>query len=314
MDTNQTLHLKYRPTDFDMVLGQDAVVHSLQEFEKYGKWPHSFLFTGDSGCGKTTLARIIATKVGCEPQNLLEIDAASTTGIDAMRRMSQGLQFGGFGGSITKVVILDECHGLSKSSWESLLKLVEEPPDHVYLIFCTTEPGKVPKTIKTRTASYTMRSISQDDIIQLVEDVAVLEEIKLPQHGSLIIAEVAGGSPRQALVCLAQAGGVKTADELKKVVQAVGSSNDVIELCRELILPEPRWEHVSRMINGMAGETQPESARIQIVRYFEKVVLGTADGKRAAALIERMDNFRDPCLQTDGWAPILASCASCIWR
>ena len=153
------------------MLGQNAVVQSLQHFEQSGTWPHTFLFTGPSGCGKTTLARIIARKVGCQRQNLLEVDAATHTGIDAMRELADQLQYRGIGGDV-KVAIIDECHALSKQSWQSLLKIVEEPPNHVYFVFCTTETGKVPNTISTRAASYTLGPLPQDAIVQFVEDIA----------------------------------------------------------------------------------------------------------------------------------------------
>ncbi len=127
----EPLHLKYRPKDFDEVVGQDAVVKSLQQAVKNNAG-HTFLFTGLSGVGKTTLARITAATVGCVSSNLIEIDAATHTGVDDMRDVTFSLKYKPIGVGSVKVIIVDECHMLSKSAWNSLLKVLEEPPAWVY--------------------------------------------------------------------------------------------------------------------------------------------------------------------------------------
>src|SRR3989304_1453147 len=145
-----TLHTKYRPKHFEEVIGQIEIVKSLQNLIETGKMPKSFLFTGPSGTGKTTLARIIANKLGCDIQNIIEVDAATNTGVEDMRVLCEGLRYPAFGLTTVKVAIVDECQEISKSSWSSLLKIIEEPPSHLYFVFCTTEPSKVLDTIKTR--------------------------------------------------------------------------------------------------------------------------------------------------------------------
>jgi len=132
MSESQDFHIKYRPASLDEVLGQDAVVKSLETLFKKKDMPHAFLFTGGSGCGKTTLAMIVADQVGCEGAQIEEIDAATHTGIDDWREIAKQLQYAGFGNNSRKFVIVDECHQLSKSSWNSLLKIIEEPPAHVF--------------------------------------------------------------------------------------------------------------------------------------------------------------------------------------
>lgn len=311
METHDVLPLKYRPPDFDLVLGQKETVSNLRGFDESGKWPHAFLFSGPSGCGKTTLARIIAKKVGCAPHNLLEIDAAVTNGIDAMRDMIKELQYGGFGESTTKVVLMDECHALSKQSWQSLLKIVEEPPNHVYFIFCTTELDKVPATIKTRTSAYALKSVSQDDLIDLVRDVAALEEIDLPENGPAAIALAAEGSPRKALTYLSQAIGLVSIEALRRVLELASSSASVIDLARLLSGQGGTltWSSVQRLVKAMDADTQPESARIVIVQYLTTVILNAKQDDRAGLLLERLDSFIDPYPASTGWGPLLCSCA-----
>jgi DNA polymerase-3 subunit gamma/tau len=129
---------KYRPRTLADVIGQDNVVRSLQSIGKK-KDTQVFLFSGPSGCGKTTLSRILAKMYGVEDNSVLEIDAASRTGVDDMRQLQEIVQYRPFGDSGKRAIILDECHRLSKNAWDSLLKVLEDPPAHIVWCFCTTE-------------------------------------------------------------------------------------------------------------------------------------------------------------------------------
>ena len=149
-EDNRPLHIKWRPQKLNDVISHAFVVSSLKALLKEKECPHSFLFTGPSGVGKTTLARIVASYLEAA---VLEIDAATNTGIDAMRAVQDMARYKAIDNE-KRVVIIDECHALSKQTWQSLLKIVEEPPAHLYWAFCTTEPDKVPATIKTRCVQY----------------------------------------------------------------------------------------------------------------------------------------------------------------
>ena len=148
------LHLKYRPTNLDEVIGQNAVVQSLKQQLTGQSTPHAFLFLGPSGVGKTSIARILAGMMKCDDANILEIDAATHSGVENMRSVTQMAQYRGIGESPNKFIIVDEVHALSKATFQSLLLSIEEPPPHVYWALCTTEPDKIPTTIKTRCAAY----------------------------------------------------------------------------------------------------------------------------------------------------------------
>ena len=312
--TRDAIINRYRPNSFDMVLGQKSTVNSLKHFSEAGKWPHALLFHGPTGCGKTTLARLVAQEVGCEKHNLIEIDAATFGGVDSMRSLQQGLQLGGFGRSTVKCVVVDEAHAMSPQSWTSLLKSIEEPPSHVYFIFCTTEFSKVPKNIRTRVAAYQLSAVSIGDIVQLLDDVSVLEEIKLPPKGALIIAEACQGSPRQALVFLAQAAGVQSEADLRKLVQATAPPTSFEDVKKILLSNDITWKAVQPCLKALKEEENPESMRIAIRRYLSAVILNTKDSQRAGMLLERLDAFSDPCPPSDGWAPLMASFARLIWR
>ncbi len=223
------LHVEYRPDNLDEVIGQDAIVKSLKQKFKSKDIPHAFLFTGGAGCGKTTLARIIGKEVGASGPGLMEIDAATNTGIDAWREISAQLQYTSMGKNPNKFVIIDECHRLSGSAWDSLLKIIEEPPSHVFFSLCTTNIKKVPKTIRTRCQEYTLKDVRVDDLRDLLDEVADAEDISLPKGGIELICRQSEGSPRRALTYLSQSAGCTTKEEIADILRTPLDDKEVID-------------------------------------------------------------------------------------
>jgi len=300
----EALHIKYRPKSFKEVRGQDEVVKSLQEVLKQKSVPHAFLLVGDSGCGKTTLARIVSAQLGVEPANLLEVDAATNNGIDSMKEVMAPLRYKGFGDNPRKVVIVDECHALTKQAWTSLLKTVEEPPEHVFFFFCTTDPGKVPDNIKTRCVGYTLRSVGFDDMMDLL-DYVVEEERMDPAKGVLeLIASESFGSPRMALVNLAKVHNCADKEEAATLLEAPGESKEIIDLCRELVAGQLTWERLQKTLKAMP-EMQAESIRIVITSYLGACLMGSKNEKQTLRLLDMAECFSKPCNPTDKLVPIL---------
>jgi DNA polymerase-3 subunit gamma/tau len=301
---NDALHAKYRPKKFSDVVGQDAAVASLTEVVKQGS-THAFLFEGPSGVGKTTLARITARASGCKASNVREIDAATYTGIDDMRNIQTLLQYEPFGESKGRAVIIDECHSLSKNAWQSLLKIVEEPPAHVFWFFCTTEPGKVPKTIQSRCATYTLRAVHEKALRALYNKVADAEGIELDAASAELIIGEAGGSPRQLLVSLDICRHAKDKKQVADLVRSAQGSATIGELCQFLIRGGS-WQKAMEIISRLDGEA-PESVRIVVSNYFAAVVKNAKSDKSAVASLAVLEAFEKPYNQSDKLAPLILS-------
>jgi len=226
------LDKKYRPKTFKEVIGQDNIVKSLKYFFNGGIIPIAFLFTGNSGTGKTTLARIIASMMDVNQQDIIEIDAATYTGVAEMKSVAESLIHKSMFGNGRKFLILDECQMLSKAAWNSWLKVLEEPPSHLTFALCTTEPTKVPLTIKSRCHAYKLNDLKYEDLVDLVCEVAAEEVLVLPSGAEDLIATEANGNARQALVYLSQVASVSTIEEAIDIIKSSVKSDDVIKLCR----------------------------------------------------------------------------------
>ncbi len=311
----EALYNKYRPETFGEVIGHDSVVKSLRRTLEDDR-THAYLFTGPSGVGKTTLARIAAAEVcgdGMTAANLHEVDAATHTGVDAMREINRSLLYRALGGNPTKVVIIDECQLLSKNAWTALLKSVEEPSPHVYWMFCTTEPNKVPKTIKTRSVRYDLDAVSEEDILNLLIQVADLEESGAPDEVLETISENCEGSPRQALVYLEQCMYCDTAGEARGLIKAAGQSKEIIDLCRFLVKgSSTNWSNVVKLVAPLR-HLEPEAIRISVVNYVAVVLLNTKDGKQAPRLLHILDQFTGPYNSSEKMAPILLAVGGVLY-
>lgn len=298
------LHTKYRPQTLDAVLGQNAVIKSIKATVTATARPHVYLFTGPAGTGKTSLARILCKQFDILDANLLEIDAATNNGIDVMRDVLAPLRYHGFGASPNKAVILDEAHMLTKQAWASLLKTIEEPPEHVFFFFCTTEAGKVPQNILTRCMAYNLHSVKYDDIYDLLEDVCAAEKMQVTAGVLNLVATSCGGSPRQALVMLSMVCASGSVEEAARVLEAPLDNGDVIELCKLVIADKLTWAALCGTLKAL-GDMQAESIRIVCTCYFAACVLNSKNEKQTVRLLEVLECFSKPCNPTDKLAPIL---------
>ena len=294
---------KYRPNNLDEVYGQDHVIKSLEQVVMKRR-ARCFLFAGPAGTGKTTLARIVAKQYGVRPEDLVEIDGATYTGIDAMRSIQDAARYRAFGKEGMRAVLIDEVHRLSKQAFDSLLKATEEPPAHMVWLFATTEAGKVPKTIQTRCASYTLREVPENDIREVLETIARQERMNTPSDVLGLCAREARGSVRQAISYLNVAGHTTKRAEAADLIRSAEDSKTVIDLCR-LLARGGKWVEAVSLISKM--EERPESVRIIVCNYFAKVTLGARDDRSAQRALAVLDSFSTPYNDSEGQAPLLLS-------
>lgn len=211
----QSSYRKYRPTDFNSVVGQENIVKTLENAIEQDKLAHAYLFNGPRGTGKTSIAKIFARKINCtcddnscltcnssgELADIIEMDAASNNGVEEIRRIIDNVYFTPMELKY-KVYIIDEVHMLSKSAFNALLKTLEEPPKHVKFILATTEIHKIPATIISRCQRYDFKRISIGEMVKRLEHVLKAEEVNYDEAGVQEIAKLADGGMRDALSLL----------------------------------------------------------------------------------------------------------------
>ncbi len=254
MATYQALYRKYRPQTFDDVSGQMAVTQTLKTQLLSGRMSHAYLFTGSRGTGKTSCAKILAKAVNClNPDNgnpcnvceacraidsgscmdVLEIDAASNNGVDNARDLRDDAIYTPSQVKM-RVYIIDEVHMLSISAFNALLKIIEEPPEHLLFILATTELHKVPATILSRCQRFSFRRISQEDIAARLQYVAYQEGIDLDDSAARVLARLADGGMRDGLSLLDQCASATTGElTAERVYACLGIAGE--RKCGELM-------------------------------------------------------------------------------
>ena len=276
----RVLARKYRPQTFADLIGQEVLVRTLTNAFASGRIAHAFLLTGIRGIGKTTTARIIARGLNCigpdgngEPTttpcgvcsncisiaedrhvDVIEMDAASNTGVDNMRDLIDSVQYAPVSARY-KVYIIDEVHMLSKSAFNAILKTLEEPPPHVKFIFATTETRKIPVTIISRCQKFDLKRVEMDELARHLVRVATKETIALPEDCATLIAAAAEGSVRDSLSLLDQAIAMHT--------DAVGTISINAESVRDMLGLADKTQVFALLKHIFSGEATEALASVQ---------------------------------------------------
>ena len=252
----QALYRKWRPKTFDEVIGQEHITETLKNQVRTGHLSHAYIFIGTRGTGKTTCARILAKAVNCEnpidgnPCNrcrycrgiddgsildIVELDAASNTGVDNVRDLKEEAIFSPAAAK-KRVYIIDEVHMLSMQAFNALLKIIEEPPEHLMFILATTELQKVPATILSRCQWHSFRRIPTERLAAYLQEIAARESLQLEPEAAVQIGRLAEGGVRDALSILDQcsAGGRITVNTVFETMGLAGNRN-LVELLQVIL-------------------------------------------------------------------------------
>lgn len=222
-----SLAIKYRPSTWEDVTEQSAIKTILTQQLDTKTFKHAYLFCGPAGCGKTTCARIFANDINKGLGNPIELDAASNNGVDDVRNIIQQSKTQSLDSEF-KIFIIDECHALSNSAWQAMLKIIEEPPAKSIFIFCTTDPQKIPKTIISRVQRYDFQRISQQGIIDRLFTIIARENlsslhISTQDDAIEYIAKLADGGMRDAITLLDKCISYSTSVTLENAVRALST-------------------------------------------------------------------------------------------
>jgi DNA polymerase-3 subunit gamma/tau len=306
-----SLHIDYRPKTLAEVAGNRSTVDSLEAVLSRDKdIPHSFLFTGNSGCGKTTLGRIVASTLGCAPEDLKEVDVADFRGIDTIREIRQQARLRPMAGPC-RVWILDEAQALTKDAQNALLKILEDTPSHVYFIICTTNPEKLLKTIRSRCMTFQVNPLSTKQMTRLLKGIVEMELDgdaldQFPEEAYKSIHKSSNGHVRAAVVILDKIIDLPAKSILKAIDQAEGEEAQVIDLCR-ILLKGGTWKKVSTILKSIQQDQDAESVRYGVLGYMNSVLLSSGDVE-AAKVIEA---FKEP-FYNSGKAGLTAACFDCV--
>ena len=318
----QVLARKWRPANFKQMVGQEHVLQALGNALDSNRLHHAYLFTGTRGVGKTTIARIFAKSLNCEQGissepcgecsscmevdqgrslDLIEIDAASRTGVDDMRELLDNVQYAPTR-SRFKVYLIDEVHMLSKQSFNALLKTLEEPPSHIKFLLATTDPQKVPVTVLSRCLQFNLKRMSKSQILSQLQYLTGQEQIEADDSALVQLASAADGSMRDALSLLDQAIGYGAGQVGEDTVESMLGSISRDYLVR--LLDALSRQQATELVNEARQVIQhnPDYQRVcaEMISLLQQIALYQHDPKLAID-----DEFGTELLQkfSECWSP-----------
>ncbi|HUV14199.1 MAG TPA: DNA polymerase III subunit gamma/tau [Acidobacteriota bacterium] len=313
----QVIARKWRPQNFDEMVGQEAVTRTLQNALKSGRIAHAFLFSGVRGVGKTTAARILAKALNCREEitpnpcdecvsceeirignsvDVQEIDAASNRGIDDIRELRESARYGTARDRF-KIFIVDEVHMLTKEAFNALLKILEEPPSHVKFILATTEYQRLPRTITSRCQKYEFKPIAYQGILDRLRLITDTEGVKISDFALFAVASVAQGSMRDAQSALDQIlafSDREVHDEDVKALLGVLDQGITAELV-QVVLDDDRGGLIKRLQDLAGSGISPQVLCGKLMERVRDLLVCKATGWDTA-LLQLPDSEKDQLL------------------
>lgn len=293
---NTELHLKYRPTTLEQIVGQSAVVKQLKSFLQPDEitLPHTILLEGQTGTGKTTTARILARYLGCPPNesnpNYIEKNCADCRSIDDVRAIREATRYSAMGGTNVRIWVLDEVVQLPTATQQAFLKILEEPPSHVYFFLCASHTDGLHKTFKDRCHPIIFQLIPKTTLVSLAMKIAIREGQTISQAVGEAIGENAAGSARQALQLLESALSCDSDEEQLKAVQGSADESQAIDIARAI---HKRASESELMKLAGLYKGSPESLRWKVLGYTNTVMIRNPTPASRAYCNAIISRFRD---------------------
>lgn len=288
------LYRTYRPQDFPDVVGNEIAIKTIEKELQNGS--HVFLMAGPAGCGKTTLARIIARRVGAGELSIKEINSADNRGIDTAREIMEQMRMNPIDGD-AMVWILDEVHMMTSQGQNAMLKALEEVPETVYFILCTTDPQKLIEPLKSRCSVITVKSLTNEEMKYLLKRTARAENVKMASEVYDRICELAQGGGRKGMKLLAKVLYLESDEERLDALEgsAEGEGSQTIELCRALLQNGFGWNKAAQLLKNI-DMAEPERVRQAVMGYMNSVLLGGRSNPKAEAAMQAFgeaDTYRN---------------------
>ena len=236
----KSLAVKYRPTTFETVAGQNVTTRILNKVLEKQAFKNAYLFAGPSGCGKTSMSRLFAKYINNGVGDPIEIDAASNNGVDQVRAIIESANQRSLTGTY-KIYIIDECHMITTAGWNAFLKGLEETPEYTIFIFCTTEPNKIPATILNRVQRFNITKINTEEIKARLEFICLQEGFVNYTDTCELISKLCNGGMRDAITMLDQ---------------CADFSNDLSLENTKAILGESPFERMLKLTNCLIGSNE----------------------------------------------------------
>lgn len=282
------LYKKYRPTALKDVLGQDSAIKILRSFKEKGL-PHALLFSGPSGVGKTTIARILKIMLKCSDLDFQEANCADFRGIDMVRDIREKISLSPVNGR-SRIWLIDEAGELTLSAQKAFLKILEDTPNHVYFFLATTDPQKIIKTVRNRCTEIKLGLVDDGSIHEILDQVIGCEGIHISEEVKNGVVDAAEGSPRKALVLLNQIMGIEDDEQRLEIVTKGDSDSKGIEIARGLIKTNISWVQMSRILKEVKED--PETVRWIVLGYAKSCMMG-GKGNTAKRAYQVFNSFRD---------------------
>lgn len=309
------LYKKYRPAKLDEMFGNTALVKGIRQHFQQKNHNHAHLIYGDSGCGKTTLARAISREfLGADDLSITEINASTANGVDDMRIIEDAMRNLPIAGGCS-IFIIDECQNLTPAAKSALLKPCEDMPEHVYFFFCTTNPtkffkgdkGEKTSALTTRLTQWKVEPLDNRTAMNLLDFVMKREGIEIADDVFDKIIAVSEGSPRKLLVNLESVMAVTEIPDQLKLLDGASSvesdSPEAVEFCKAITNPSVSLNQLLKMIGAMkaGGKEEPVSLAKLVMSWVSGGMMKMGFSERGASILQNFDRHYDTNNIDYGW-------------